>query len=48
MVERLDVLTELDIRGFDNENDMVENLTAVVANRSTCFAPGAGNLIVNG
>jgi hypothetical protein len=36
-----------DVLGFDNENDLVEELTAAVANGSTsCFSPGAGNLII--
>ena len=46
MVEHLGVLP--DIRGFSNENDLVEELAAVVANGSTsCFTPGAGILIPN-
>ena len=46
VVERLGV--PVDIQGFENEDMMVEELTAIIANGSTsCFAPGAGNLIVN-
>ena len=45
MVKHLGVLP--DIRGFNNENDLVEELTAVVANNSlSCFTPGAGILII--
>ena len=41
MVKHLGVLP--DIRGFSNENDLVVELTAVVANNSiSCFTPGAG------
>lgn len=44
MVEHLGVLP--DIRGFDNENELVEELTAIVANGSTSrFTLGAGNLV---
>lgn len=43
MVERLDVSAE--IISFDNETEMVENLTALVVNGSECFAPGAGNYV---
>ena len=45
MVKHLGVLP--DIQGFNNENDLVEELTAVVANNSiSCFTPGAGILII--
>lgn len=41
MVDRLAV--SANVSAFDNEADMVGNLTAVAAaNGSKCFAPGAG------